>query len=52
MPLASPDLPEVRQKTMSWLATWTPVFHILAPLITHSSPSRTAVVSIQVASEP
>ena len=29
-----------------------PVFHVFSPLMTHSSPSRTAVVSMCVASEP
>ncbi len=37
---------------MSWVARWRPVLKRFSPLITHSSPSRTAVVSSQVASEP
>ena len=52
MPLPSPGLPEVRANTMSWVARCRPLLKRLAPLITHSSPSRTAVVSSQVASEP
>ena len=52
MPAASPSSPLVRAKTKSWVALWTPVFHIFSPLMTHSSPSRSARVSIQVASEP
>ena len=51
-PLASPSLPEVRQNTMSWVATCTPVFHIFSPLMRQPLPSLTARVSIQVASEP
>jgi hypothetical protein len=34
------------------LRVWMPVFHVFSPLITHSSPSRTAVVSMWVASLP
>jgi len=52
MPRASPGLPEVRAKTTSWVAEWTPVFHRFVPLITHPPSRRTAVVSIHVASLP
>ena len=47
-----PGSPEVRAKMMSCVAMWTPVFQRFIPLITHSSPSRTAVVSRNVASLP
>ena len=50
--VALAGLPEVRAKMKSWVAWWSPVFQYFSPLITHSSPSRTAVVSIHVASEP
>ena len=36
----------VRAKMMSWVAWCSPVFHRFIPLSTHSSPSRTAVVSM------
>ena len=52
MPSPSPGSPLVRAMIMSWSAEWIPVFHVFSPLITHSSPSRTAVVSMWVASEP
>ena len=52
MPSACPGSPEVRAKTRSWVARCTPVFKRLAPLITQPSPSRSARVSSQVASEP
>ncbi len=42
----------MRAKTIAWEAKLTPLAKRLAPLITHSSPSSTAVVSIQVASLP
>ena len=51
-PSPSPASPLVRAKIMSYWALWMPVFHVFSPLITHSSPSRTAVVSMWVASEP
>jgi hypothetical protein len=43
---------EVRAKIRSCFALWMPVFHVFSPLMTQSSPSRTAVVSMWVASEP
>ena len=52
MPVAWPASPDVRAKTRSWVARCTPVFQRLLPLITQSSPSRTARVSSQVASVP
>ena len=51
-PRASPSAPLVRTKTMSCVATCTPVFHIFSPLMRQPLPSLTARVSIQVASEP
>ena len=52
MPPASPASPDVRAMIMSLCALWMPVFHVFSPLITQSAPSRTAVVSMCVASEP
>ncbi len=52
IPSPSPGLPDVRAMIMSYCALWMPVFHVFSPLITHSSPSRSAWVSIHVASEP
>ena len=52
MPWPSPASPLVRAKIRSYGAAWMPVFHVFSPLMTHSSPSRTAVVSMCVASEP
>ena len=52
IPSASPGLPLVRAKMRSWDAAWMPVFQVFSPLITQSSPSRTAVVSMKVASLP
>ena len=52
MPCPSPASPLVRAKMRSYGAAWMPVFHVFSPLITHSSPSRTATVSMCVASEP
>ena len=52
MPSPSPALPQVRAKIRSCCASAFPVFQVFSPLITHSSPSRTAVVSMWVASEP
>jgi hypothetical protein len=46
IPLGLPGSPEVRAKMMSWVAWWRPEFHRFMPLMTHSSPSRTAVVSM------
>ena len=40
MPVPSPGWPLVRAKITSWVALCRPVFHVLLPLITHSSPSR------------
>ncbi|CAM5737346.1 hypothetical protein MAUB1S_01826 [Mycolicibacterium aubagnense] len=52
MPTACPDSPDVRAKMRSWVARCTPVFQRLRPLMIQPSPSRTAVVSSQVASLP
>ncbi len=52
MPWPLPGVPLVRAKTRSCVAVWMPVFQVFSPLITHSSPSRTAVVSMKVASLP
>ena len=52
IPAASPGPPLVRAKIRSCDAACTPVFHVFSPLITQSSPSRTAAVSMCVASEP
>ena len=52
MPAPLPGVPLVRAKMRSWGAVWTPVFQVFSPLITHSSPSRTARVSMNVASLP
>ena len=52
MPSPSPALPAVRAMMRSYFALWIPVFQVLAPLMTHSSPSRSAWVSMWVASEP
>ena len=52
IPSGLPGSPEVRANTMSWVAWCRPELNRLAPLITHSSPSRTAVVSRYVASLP
>ena len=52
MPRAWPGSPDVRAKTRSWVARCTPVLNRLAPLMTQPSPSATARVSSQVASEP
>ena len=43
MPMPSPALPLVRAKIRSYCALWMPVFHVFSPLMTHSSPSRSAV---------
>ena len=42
----------VRVSRMIHLASWAIVVHIFAPLITHSSPSRTARVVSDATSEP
>ena len=42
MPRASPGSPLVRAKTMSWVASWSPLLKRFSPSITQSSPSRTA----------
>ncbi len=52
MPSPSPAWPLVRAITMSYWALWMPVFQVFSPLITHASPSRSAWVSMWVASEP
>ena len=52
MPFGLPGSPTVRAKMMSWVAWCSPLFQRFIPLITHSSPSRTAVVSMYVASLP
>ncbi|MNJ24617.1 hypothetical protein D3C77_190410 [compost metagenome] len=56
MPRASPALPEVRAKTMTWVATCIPVVHIFSPWTRQPGwPSRvwgSARVSMWVASEP
>src|ERR1700712_6149909 len=52
IPSPSPGLPDVRAMIMSYCALWMPVFHVFSPLITHSSPSRSAWGSLPVASEP
>ena len=52
IPSPSPALPLVRAKIRSYWALWMPVFQVFSPLMIHSSPSRTAVVSMCVASEP
>ena len=52
MPWPLPGSPLVRAKTRSCEATWMPVFQVFSPLITQSSPSRTALVSMKVASLP
>ena len=49
-PLRVAGAPLVRAKTMSWVASWRPELKRLTPLITQSSPSRTARVSSHVAS--
>ena len=50
-PLAPSSL-SVTAKTMQKSATSPPVMKVFSPLITHSSPSRTAVVRMLRASEP
>ena len=52
MPTGEPWSPDVRAKMMSWVAWCRPELNRLWPLRTHSSPSCTAVVSRNVASEP
>ena len=52
MPTGEPGSPDVRAKMMSWVAWCSPELKRLCPLSTHSSPSGTAVVSRNVASEP
>ena len=42
----------VRVSRMIQSASWAIVVHIFAPLITHSSPSSTALVLIDATSEP
>ena len=45
MPNGEPGSPDVRANTMSWVAWCRPELNRFWPLITHSSPSGTAVVS-------
>ena len=52
IPSPSPAWPDVLAKIRSYFALWMPVFHVFSPLMIHSSPSRTAVVSMWVASDP
>jgi hypothetical protein len=52
MPRASPSSPEVRAKITSSVAECMPELNGFAPLRIQSSPSRTPVDSIQVASLP
>ena len=52
MPNGEPGSPDVRANTMSCVAWCSPELNRFCPLITHSSPSGTAVVSRYVASEP
>jgi len=52
MPWACPGSPEVRAKIRSWVARCTPVFQRLRPLMIQPSPSGSARVSSQVASDP
>jgi hypothetical protein len=52
MPTGLPASPEVRANTRSYVATCIPVLKRFIPLMTQSSPSRLAVVSSHVASEP
>ena len=52
MPWPSPGPPEVLARIMSLCARWIPVFHVFSPLMTQPSPSRTALVSMWVASDP
>ena len=52
MPTGEPGSPEVRAKMMSWVAWCRPELNRFMPLMTHSSPSATAVVSRNVASDP
>ncbi len=52
MPWPSPAFPLVRAKIRSYGALWMPVFQVFSPLIRQPLPSRTAVVSMCVASEP
>ena len=52
MPVPLPGVPLVRAKTRSCEAVWMPVFQVFSPLMTQSSPSRVARVSMNVASLP
>lgn len=42
----------VRASTNTWLHSWAVLVNIFWPLMTHSSPSRTAVVFAAATSEP
>ena len=52
MPVPLPGVPLVRAKIRSCEAVWMPVFQVFSPVMTQSSPSRVAVVSMKVASLP
>ena len=52
IPNGEPGSPDVLAKMMSWVAWCSPELNRFLPLITHSSPSATAVVSRKVASDP
>ena len=52
MPAPLPGVPLVRAKTRSCDAVWIPVFQVFSPVMTQSSPSRVAQVSMNVASLP
>ena len=51
-PPSAPFSLSVTAKTMQKSAMSPPVMNVFSPLITHSSPSRTAVVRMLRASEP
>ena len=52
MPSARPSSPDVRAKIISCVAVCMPLLKRFLPLITNSSPSRTAFVSNHDASDP
>ena len=51
-PPSAPFSGSVTAKTMQKSASLPPVMKVFSPVITHSSPSRTALVRIARASEP
>jgi hypothetical protein len=51
-PLCFGTSESVRVNKISHVAVWAIVVHILAPLMIHSSPSRTARVVIEATSDP